>query len=134
MGAARQPSGEIGAGRPWFVAHGFQQPPGTRWESAEFPDHSSREPHDTDLRALPQRFAFSTKLAFFPGKSRPFGAPQALGTRGAQGYEKKMKKDVDGVQFARIMRGSLRDTVYLGGLPKIHAGARGLLLRPPSPV
>jgi hypothetical protein len=32
--------------------------------------------------------------------------------------EKKLEKGVDPIRFARIMRGSLRDTVYLSGLPK----------------
>jgi hypothetical protein len=32
------------------------------------------------------------------------------------------------------MRGSLRDTVDFSRPQKIHAGARGLLLTPPSPV
>ena len=51
-----------------------------------------------------------------------------------ESFEKKLEKGVDGRGIARIMRGSLRDTVDLSGLPKKVTGARGLLLRPPSPV
>ena len=58
---------------------------------------------------------------YFPGKSRISALDRQRGSpceRRIQPCKKNFKKGVDGVRFARIMRGSLRDTVYLSGLPK----------------
>jgi len=45
-------------------------------------------------------------------------APEAPAGPSFQLIEKKLEKGVDGIRFARIMRGSLRDTVDFSGLPK----------------
>ena len=86
---------------------------------------SPRSPNDTmaDLQlAYYPRRRKTAKKALFTRRKRAFwphrGPPECRARASFQRIEKKLEKGVDGNQFARIMRGSLRDTVYFSRPPK----------------
>jgi hypothetical protein len=71
---------------------------------------------------VPPSVASNLRNAVFPGINRPirlcFAIPRAPVRGPFQRFEKKLEKGVDGSEIARIMRGSLRDTVDFSGPQK----------------